>query len=228
MTRATSRETLAVGRGILLAIAIMYFCLAGASVLSTFIPLIFMMGGSFLTATFIVGLITLPCTIAAAVLLIIAGKRLERKLLFIAGFILLGSFVLALVLGVIYSTLGTTLEHALIDSGMDVILAIHIAYGLVVSLPSVVPSVLFAVCLVKDALKNEITIVIPIISLVLVASGIAYYFIQIGLIWLGFSTFSIPFGIGATALNGVYFLLVRNSLRAVPTTGSTLERVQYS
>ncbi len=215
------------GQSSLLAIAIMYFCLAGAAIFSMFIPLIFIMGGSFLLFTSIVGVITIACTIAVIILLIFAGKRLERKLIFIAGFIILASLVLTFVLGILYTTLGIVFEHTMIDAGFDTPIAVGISYGLVVTLPSAVPSVLFAACLIKDASKNGLLIAIPIIALVLVATGIAYNFIQVWLIWLGISNFGIPFGAGTSVLWGVYFLLVRNSLRYTPTATSMGERAHY-
>ena len=161
------------------------------------------------------------------ILLIFVGRRLERKFIFIAGFISLASLVLDFFSGVLYITLGDALEQVLVVAGVDMHVAIALSIILVQNLPSAVLSVLFAVCLIKDASRNEIVIAIPIIALALIVSGIAYGFVRIWLDWLMISTFGIPFGVGSSVLWGVYFILVRNSLRNTPAATSTLEKTSY-
>jgi hypothetical protein len=172
-----------------------------------------MMGLPFFVISMIPGAITMGCNIAILILLIIVGRRLERPNIRAASYINIVWFVVSIALGILYTTLGIALEFNLVDAGIDHVLAIGIAYTIVVTSPSAALSIVFSVFLLRDALKNGLTPAFAIVAIVLIASNIGFIFVQIGMLLAGIDwNFGLPFGQAATIMWGVYFLVVRHSL----------------
>ncbi len=214
------------GQSRLLAIGILYFLLAGASIFSQYAYLIWMAGlplNRLMIITGILGVITLACTIAVLILLLNVGKVLERKLVLVAGFIALTSLVATFALNFVYLSARIPVINQFIDAGLaDMVgepfmvemYADFFTSGIIVRIPLSVFPVLLSVCLLLDASKGGLNRAIPIVAIALAGTAASLEIAQVCSLWYGLSWNNyIPISQAVTALWGVYFIVARYSLR---------------